>query len=98
MITSLRIVNGYLEINYSDGYVHLSLPYCHSSVYATPEVMARVNQYHRQNPDPFKWPDMFYNEAKAIWENFNEVSLEKSNEIAALERFVLYCREKQNDR
>lgn len=97
MIKSLRVVGGYLEVNYPDGYVHISLPYYEQSVYVTPEIKVRVKQYHRQNPDPFKWPDMVYNEAKAIWETLNEVSLKESNETVALERFILYCRGKQNE-
>lgn len=97
MIKSLRIVNGYLEIDYSYGYIHIGLMNFQGSVYATPEVIARVNQYHRQNPDPFNWPNMVYDEARAIWEPLDKAKMKESNEQVALERFILYCRGKQNE-
>lgn len=88
----LRIVDGYLEIDNIDGTTCISLPYVQHSVYCTDYIKSAVAVYHRQQPDPFTWPDMFWNPIKVLWVPFAEVN---KDEIS-LESFIQMCRGNQN--
>lgn len=88
----LRIVDGYLEIDNIDGITCISLPYVHHSAYCTDYIKSAVAVYHRQQPDPFTWPDMVWNPIKVLWEPFAEVNKDEID----LESFIQMCRGNQN--
>lgn len=88
----LRIIDGYLEIDGIDGTTCISLPYVEHSIYGTEYIRRAVAVYHRQQPDPFTWPDMVWNPIKVLWVPFTEVNKDEID----LESFIQMCRGNQN--
>lgn len=79
------------EFDTSDGPTCISLAYVEHSITA-PNIRRAVGVYHRQQPDPFTWPDMVWNLIKVLWIPFTEVNKDEID----LESFIQMCRGNQN--
>ncbi|BAQ23090.1 hypothetical protein [Edwardsiella phage PEi26] len=91
----LRIVDGYLEVDGLDGTTCIALSHVAHSIYGTDYIRRAVAVYHRQQPDPFTWPDMSWDPIRCLWTKIISVDSPEFK-MYELDAFIQMCRRNQN--